>query len=292
MSFKKAIITPPPGEAILTAIRDAGFHGIEANWMEAAGAVISRAEAEEVRAIARDLGVEIHCVLRGWAEYTSSDTARVRADQEFTIATLRAAQGYGAGVALVVPGRIGGMPMPERGTFKIVFDPKSGHVRSVVGGDNSAYAEYIAAHNRAWDAIQVAVRELIPVAEETGVVIGLENVWNNLFLSPEHFACLIDSFESPWVRAYFDVANHLVYGPPPQQWIRVLGKRLVRIHVKDYKLGVPPEEEWPALLAGSVPFAEVMRALREVEYDGWLTIEGPCGDYRECSRRLDQIIGC
>jgi hexulose-6-phosphate isomerase len=290
MQNHKAIITQPPDEAILAAIRDAGFNGVEANWMDADMPVISRAEAEKVRAIADRLGVRVHCVLRGWAEYNSPESAKIKADQDYTIATMRAAQGYGADAVLLVPGRIGGMPMPERGKFKITFDPGSGHVTSAADGDNTPYREYIQAHNHAWDAFRKEILELIPVAEETGVVIAVENVWNNLFMSPEHFAAFVDSFKSSWVKAYFDVANHLVYGPPPQDWIRVLGKRLVKIHIKDFKLGVSPEEEWPPLRQGSVPFPKVMEALQESGYDGWLTIEGPCGDYRECCRRLELIL--
>ncbi len=290
VKFAKAMITEPPDEKILREIKEAGFDGVEANLMGLKGPMVTREEAAKVREIADKLGVRVHSVMRGWAEYNSPDPAKVKADQEYTISTMRAAQGYGADVILLVPGRIGGMKMPERGDFKIVFDPATGHITSAAEGDNAPYAEYIQAHNQAWDAFKVSINELIPIAEETGVIVAVENVWNNMFLSPEHFAFFVDTFKSPWVQAYFDVANHMAYGPPPQEWIQVLGKRIKKIHIKDYKINPPDGNEWPSLREGSVEFPKVMAALEKVGYNGWLTIEGPCGDLKECNQRLELIV--
>ncbi len=290
VKFHKAVITGPPDEALLKKIKEAGLDGVEVNLMGVEGPIITREEAAKVRATAEKIGVRIHSVLRGWAEYNSPDPAKVKADQEYTMATMRAAQGYGADEILLVPGRIGGMKMPDRDKFKVKFDPSTGHLTQVAEGDNTPYKDYIAAHDKAWDAFQVSVKELIPLAKETGVIIAIENVWNNMFLSPEIFTAFVDSFRSQWVKAYFDVANHLVYGPPPQDWIKVLGNRICKIHIKDYRLNPPDGNEWPSLRGGNVDFPKVIAALKEVGYDGWLTVEGPPEDFRECSRLLDEII--
>ena len=108
-------------------------------------------------------------------------------------------------------------------------------MKQVVAGDNAKYQTYIEAHNHATDASRKAVEKLIPAAEKTGVVIALENVWNNLWVKPAIFANFVASFDSPWVQAYFDIGNHVKYAPP-EEWIRALGKLIVKCHVKDFKL--------------------------------------------------------
>src|SRR5262249_34478863 len=77
------------------------------------------------------------------------------------------------------------------------------------------------------------IRALIPDAESHGVKIAIEEVWNKFLLSPIEFARYIDEFESPWVGAYFDVGNVVAFGFP-QEWIRELGKRILKIHIKEY----------------------------------------------------------
>lgn len=290
VKFHKAVITGPPDEALLKKVKEAGLDGVEVSLMGAEGPIITRDEAAKIREIAEKIGVRIHSVLRGWAEYNNPDPAKVKADQEFTIATMRAAQGYGADEILLVPGRIDVKNKPDRDKFRVKFDPATGHLTQVAEGDNAPYKEYIEAHDKAWDSCQLAVKELVPLAKETGVIIAIENVWNNLFLSPQLFAAFVDSFKTEWVKAYFDVANHLVYGPPPQDWIKVLGRRICKIHIKDYKLNPLDGNEWPSLRGGNVDFPKVIAALKEVGYDGWLTVEGPPEDYTECNRLLDEII--
>lgn len=289
--YPKAIIVPPPDEAGLAELKEAGFDGVEVNLWSDKDHVPSREDASKLKTLAEKHGIRLHTVLRGWAQFNSDDVAQVKSDFDFTVATLQAAQGYGCDAILLVPGKVTDVKTPDRDKIKIEFNPETGHIQSVADGDDSEYRAFIDASNKAWEAYQKSVRELIPFAEQTGVVIAIENVWNNLFLSPDHFAAFIDSFDSKWVKAYFDVANHVVYGPPPQDWIRVLGDRIVKIHIKDYRLNPPDGKEWVGLREGSVDFPKVMEALKEIGYSGWLTIEGPCGDSRaECSRRLDTII--
>ncbi|MCA9433815.1 MAG: sugar phosphate isomerase/epimerase [Candidatus Omnitrophica bacterium] len=284
--FHKAVITSHPDRNKLEEIHTAGFDGVEVSL---SSNLVSKAEAEEVKKIGEEIGARVHSVLRGWANFNVPEKAQE--DFDYTVGTLKAAQGYGADAVLVVPGRVGGMPMPEKWGFDVEFDKSTGHVTKVGDGEPK-YDEYKKAHNQAWEAFQEWVPKLIPVAEETGVAVALENVWNNLFINPEHYQLFIDSFDSPWIRVYFDVANHMAYGNPSEKWIRVLGDRIVKVHIKDYK--VKPgegEKEWVDLREGSVNFPEVMKALREVGYDGWLTIEGSGGlPYEEQNKRLEAII--
>src|SRR5690606_8898738 len=124
--------------------------------------------------------------------------------------------------------------------------------------------------------------------EETGVVIAVENVWNNFLLSPLEFARYVDEFESPWLRAYFDVGNIVAYGWP-QDWIRTLGERIVKVHVKDFR---KENREWKNVLDGDVNWPEVRRALAEVGYTGFITAEVEGGDrayITDLAQRLEKI---
>jgi len=283
--FKKALIIGKPTEASLKPLKEAGFDGVETN------AIVAPEEAAAAKKIADELGMTIHSVLRGWAEFNNNDPAKVQASLDRTAAALRAAQAYGAATILLVPCRIGGMPMPQPWEFRIRFDPKTGHLRQVVPGDNTPFQKYMEAHDHAYDTSQAAIRKLIPVAKETGVIIAVENVWNNLFVDPRHLAHFIDSFRSPWVREYFDIANHVKYGRP-EHWIGVLGKRIAKAHVKDFKLNPNGHGgKFVNIRDGSVNWPVVRRAFDSVGYHGWLTIEGSGGlSLEEKSRRLDLII--
>jgi hexulose-6-phosphate isomerase len=181
--------------------------------------------------------------------------------------------------------------MPEPWEFKIQFDDKTGHLTSVAEKDNDKYKAYIDAHNHAYDTSRAEIEKLISVAEETKVVIAVENVWNNLFVDPRHLAHFVDSFKSPWVKIYFDLGNHVKYSPT-EQWVRVLGDRIVKCHVKDFKLNADGHGgKFVDIRDGSVNWPVVRKALDEVGYNGWMTIEGSGGlSQQEQNKRLDMII--
>jgi len=281
--LKKALIGKPTEET-LRSWKAAGFDGIESNDRGA-----SPDAAADARKLAEGLGMKIHSVLYGWANFNKSE--RFDADVASVAASLRTCQGYGAGALLLVPCRIGGMPMPQPWEFQIEFDKTTGHVKEVVKGDNAPYAEYIAAHNQAIDASRRAVEKLIPTAEKTGVVIALENVWNNLWVKPDIFAHFIASFDSPWVQCYFDIGNHVKYAPP-EKWIRALGKLIVRLHVKDFKLNPDGHGgKFVDIRDGSVNWPRVRKELDALGGTQWMTVEGSGGlSLEERSKRLDLII--
>lgn len=283
--LKKALIVEKPTESDFRKLKEAGFDGVEAYPQP-------EKDAEKCRAIADKLGMRVHSVLRGWAEFNSRDTARAEASFRVTEDALKAAHAYGADAVLLVPCRIGGMKMPRPWEFQIEFDDNTGHLTRVVYGDNSQYKDYIDAHNHAVDTSRDAINRLIPLAERLGVVIALENVWNNLWVRPVYFRHFVASFKSPWVKAYFDIGNHVKY-ERPEEWILCLGDLLAKCHVKDFKLSLSDpkgEGEFVNIRDGSVRWPVVRAALEVVGYNGWMTIEGGNLSLEEHSRRLDAII--
>ncbi len=271
-------------ESVLEPYKAAGFEGVETTH------ICPEAEAAKGREAAGKLGMKVHSVLRGWMDFNSEDPQKVDASLESVREALRAARAYGADAVLVVPCKVGGMPMPEAWEFDIAFDEKTGHVTRVATGDNSKYEAYIKAQNRATDTSRAAVEKLIPLAEELKVVIALENVWNNLWVKPALYRHFIASFNNPWVKSYFDIGNHVKYAPP-QDWIRALGPLIAKVHIKDFKLNpdghggqfVHPRD-------GSIDWPAVRRALSDAGYDGWATIEDGGLPLAEFNKRLELII--
>lgn len=295
---RKALIAEPT-EDDLKRMKDAGFDGVE-------GRVIPVPQAAKMREAADKLGMKIHSVLYGWAEFNSPDRSEVERTFAETEAALRTAQAFGADAVLLVPCRIGGggrrpgaisqgpaLRMPRAWEFQIAFDDKTGHISKVVYGDNAPYADYIKAHNHATDTSREWVKRLIPTAEKTGVVIALENVSNNLWVQPEIFRHFVQSFDSPWVKAYYDIGNHVRFASP-EDWILTLGALIAKIHVKDYLLDPadPDGRGRPInIREGSVRWPVLRQALESIGYNGWLTIESN-GDipFEERNRRLDLIV--
>jgi L-ribulose-5-phosphate 3-epimerase len=144
----------------------------------------------------------------------------------------------------------------------------------------------------AWTRSQTQIRKLIPLAQELSVVIGIEEVWNKFLLSPLEMAAYIDEFKSPTIQAWFDVGNVVLYGYP-QDWIRTLGKRIVKLHVKDFKRK-ENGYEWVNLGDGDVDWAAVRQSLSDINYSGNAIAELAGGDsaeyFQDVSRRMDRLI--
>ena len=231
--------------------RRCGFEGIDGAPMEDFDA------AREQARIAREAGVPIHgLVFGGWeTPFSEADVKVIKKGIAGMETALRCANAMNATTVLLVP--------------------------AVVGEDVS--------YGDAYKRSQKHIRELIPLAEEMGVIIAVENVWNKFLLSPLEFARYIDEFESPWVRAYFDVGNVVIHGYS-QDWIRTLDKRIVKIDLKDFKR---EGYKWTNLGDGDVNWAEVRRALDDIGYEGYMTAELDGGDeayLRDLARRMDRII--
>jgi L-ribulose-5-phosphate 3-epimerase len=231
--------------------RRCGFEGMEVEQQD----IEDSDQAQEMKKVARDLGVPIHSVVFGWASFTEPNKKTAQTSLEQMKQTLRHAQAVGADAVLLVPGRV---------------------------TESVSYRD-------AYQRSQEYLHQLIPVAQETAIVVAVENVWNKFLLSPLEFARYIDEFESEWIHAYFDVGNVVIHGFS-QDWIRTLGKRIVKIHLKDFKR---EGYQWTNLRDGDVNWKQVLKALREIEYKGFLTPELKPGDENylmDISRRIDLII--
>ena len=124
---------------------------------------------------------------------------------------------------------------------------------------------------------KAGIRAALPLAESLGVAIAIENVWNKFLLSPLEAAAFVDAFQSPLVRWHFDVGNVVDTGWP-EQWIRILGPRIVKVHVKEYSRQLRDERGPRAgfeagLMTGDSDWPAVMRALDEMGYAGWMITE-------------------
>jgi hexulose-6-phosphate isomerase len=150
----------------------------------------------------------------------------------------------------------------------------------------------------AYTRSQAEIRKALPLAEELGIKILFENVWNGFLLSPLETARYIDEFDSMMVGAYFDVGNVVNFGWP-EQWIRILGDRIVKLDIKEYSRKLRDESGPHAgfrvqLGEGDCNWPAVMAALDEIGYEGWGTAEVPGGDrqrLQDIARRMDGIYG-
>lgn len=230
--------------------KDAGFDGIELA-LDEKGMVSLESTKEDiikVKEMAQEIGLELYSVASGlyWTyNYTSANEENRKKAKEITKKQLEVASWLGCDTILVVPGAV-----------NVAFDPESEIV------------EYDVAYKRA----QEALLELAPYAEELKVSIGVENVWNKFLLSPLEMVSFIDSIGSDYVGAYFDVGNVLYIGYP-EHWIKALGKKIKKVHFKDYRKETGGLCGFVDLLAGDVNWPEVMNQFKAIGYDGWVTAE-------------------
>lgn len=137
---------------------------------------------------------------------------------------------------------------------------------------------------------QAAIREVLPMCAELGIQIALENVWNNFLLSPVECARYIDELESKWVGMHFDPGNVVKFGWP-EHWVRSLGKRIIKMDVKDFRR---KGNTFNVLLTeGDTDWAAVRRELKTVGYQGWYTAEIKGGGrtwLSDVAARMDKIL--
>jgi L-ribulose-5-phosphate 3-epimerase len=150
-------------------------------------------------------------------------------------------------------------------------------------------------YDECWTRTVEEIKKVLPVAINLKVKIALENVWNNFLISPMEAASFVDQFKSPYVGFYFDCGNVLVYGWP-EQWIKILGRRLAKVHIKEFSRKIADKQGRGAgfdvkLLEGDVNWSAVMTALDDIGYSGWTTIEQPGGDSPEGLKDLCERLG-
>ncbi|MGD9854367.1 MAG: sugar phosphate isomerase/epimerase family protein [Planctomycetaceae bacterium] len=140
-------------------------------------------------------------------------------------------------------------------------------------------------HDHVWQRSIVEIRKLLPVASRLGIHILVENVWNGFCENPDEFRDYIDEIDSPWVGVYFDIGNVRKFGPS-EDWIRTLGKRIVKLDVKDWGQA----NSFCRLGEGDVNWPEVRKALAEINFTGWATREGPDNSLADTSQLMDELL--
>lgn len=246
-----------PYQARFALAKEVGFSALEMQT------ITDSAEAEAIAKASQAAGLPIHAVMNSehWSSpLSSADPAVVDKSVAGMETSIRNAKLWGADTVLLVPA---------------VVDAKTGY-------------------QDAWTRSTKVIRErLLPVAEKAGIIIGIEEVWNKFLLSPLEMNAYVDSFKSKWVQAYFDVGNIVFYGYP-QDWIRTLGPRIRKVHLKDFKLDRRKGTfDFVHIGEGDIDWPEVRRALTEIGYDGYVTTEIGGGDkvyLTDVVARLDRFL--
>jgi L-ribulose-5-phosphate 3-epimerase len=259
------------------AMKAAGFDGVEP---------MGAMNRDEVIAAFKETGLKAASVCDHihWQKTLSSPSENIRKDGlDGLIISLQDAHAYGATSVLLVPGVVQG---------------------SGVGRGDSTYQE-------CWERSIVEIKKAIPIAKDLGVKISIENVGNNFITKPQQAVDYLDAINSEWVGWHFDIGNVGRLGPPAEQWINALGRRIVRIHVKDFKAAPPSDakaadakapdtkakgSDRPKLLDGDTNWPAVMAALDKAGYSGWGISEQPGQQAstveaaRDLTQRMDRIF--
>jgi L-ribulose-5-phosphate 3-epimerase len=225
---------------------------------------MSHMSQEEVLAAFKETGLSAAsvCCATHWKNPLSDPSADVRAIGVRGLEqALRDAKAYGATSVLLVPAVVN-----KQVTYKEAY------VRS-----------------------QIEIRKVLPMAHELGVKIAVENVWNHFLLSPLEAARYIDEFESNAIGWHFDIGNVITFGWPAQ-WIGILGKRIQKLHIKEYSLAkrdkTGPNSGFDVkFLEGDNDWPAVMKALDEIGYQGWGIAEQPGADSPEGLKDLADRMG-
>jgi len=274
-SFVGGLEGTAPIADVFAKAKKAGFESVEPCLSDAGDVSMQTTEkgAKDIVKAAKDTGIQISSVATGlfWGKSLTASDPKVRAEaMEIAKKLIDVAAWLDAGAVLVVPGAV-----------DVFFDPSAEVVDfSVV-----------------WDRATEAIGKLEAHAKQNKIVIGIENVWNKFLVGPMEMKVFVDQFNSEYVGTYFDVGNCRNVGYP-EQWIRALGKRIKRVHMKDLRASIGTTDAFVDLLTGDVNFPEVMKAFKEVGYSGFLTAEmlPPYKNHPEVlidntSRAMDAILG-
>ena len=239
-------------------VKEAGFEGVEP---------MSHMAQDEVTQALEQTGLKAAsvCCNTHWHLTLSHPSAETREKGlEGLRQALRDAKRYGAGSVLLVPG---------------------------VARDGVSYEQ-------CWERSIEQIRKAVPLAEELGVAISIENVWNDFITKEDEAARYLDEINSPWVKWHFDIGNIIYFGDPIA-WIKKLGKRISRLHIKEYSRDLAMKGGRGAgfsakFLEGANNWPGIMKALDEIGYDGWGIAEQGGGNtpegLKDLSARMDKIF--
>lgn len=241
-------------------LKDLGFDGVELDSP-------SNLNSDEILRARDATGLPIHGVVDSvhWKERLSDPSEARRAKGRAALETaLRDCHTYGGDTVLLVP----------------------------------AVVDKAVAYDQAWERSTAEIRKVLPLAAELKIKIAIENVWNQFLLSPLEAARYIDQFESPWIGWYMDVGNIVNYGWP-EQWIRILGARILKLDVKEFSRKKRDAEGlWKGFQVGigdgDCDWPAVRAALTEIGYRGWATAEvggGGPDRLKDIKARMDGVLG-
>ena len=226
----------------------AGYEGVELIVSETGELNMKTTEKEmlAMKDMAEGMGLSICSVgaWNLWANNLVSDDKKIAAyAKDIVRQQITAAAVCGADTILVVPGYVG-----------------------------TPFGPGIVSYDVAYDRAQEALSELSEFAAQMKVCIGVENVWNKFLLSPLEMKRFLDEIGSDYVGAYFDVGN-IIYIGYPDQWIRILGKRIKKLHFCDCRFDSCGLSMFVDLFEGDVDYEAVMHAVRDIGYDDWAVVE-------------------
>ncbi len=228
--------------------KKAGYDGVEPILSETGELNMKTTEKEirDMRAMAEDMGLEISSVgaWNLWPNNLVSDDEKIAGyAKDIVKKQLDAAAILGADTILVIPGYVG-----------------------------TPFGPGIVPYDVAYERSQEAIGQLAKHAESVRVCIGVENVWNKFLLSPLEMRRFVDEINSEYVGVYFDVGN-IIYIGYPDQWMRILGSRIRKLHFCDCRYDGCGLSMFVDLFEGDVDFEAVMHAARDIGYDDWATVE-------------------
>lgn len=228
--------------------KKAGYDGVELTLGTNSELNMNTTEKEllGLKKTAHDMGLEI-CSIGAWNVWennlASGDEQERNNAKDNIKRQIDIAQACGADTALVVPGWVG-----------------------------TPFTPTVVSYDLAYERVQNALASLSDYAKNANVVIAIENVWNKFLLSPLEMKCFLDGIDSKYVSAYFDIGN-IIYIGYPEQWIRILGKRIRRLQFCDCRFGQSGWGMFVDLLEGDVDYEEVMHAIKDIGYDDWAVVE-------------------
>ena len=242
-------------------LKDLGYDGVELNSPRGCN-------KKEALAASRAVGLPIHGVVDSihWGTRLSDPNPAVREKGRAGLETaVRETRLVGGSAVLLVPGRVANAKTENQ--------------------------------EQVWERSIEQVRKVLPLASRLGIHILIENVWNGFCYvhngpdnqSADKLAEYLDAINSPWVGSYFDIGNHQKYGKP-EEWIRTLGRRIVKLDVKDWG----KKNGFCKIGDGDVNWPKVRKALSDIGFSGWATAEvGGGGKERmaEVAERMDRALG-